>query len=217
VDVRDAEAGALRIRDAFGQGNRLVRRHAGELGCRPVRATGGGVVDPHALAEARRVDAGPNRVDVAGPVLVRNLSKGRQRRASRAHFRIRRVHSRHADTDSDLPGSRNWVREFDDFQHTSGWTTLMVDGGLHQIASPITAVARCLARGRTSLGHSHWCSLTRSDPRASVECNLKRGTGRLECDRRTIRPSIFRPAAACPSGQAEEELPQPRWSEKPDP
>jgi hypothetical protein len=66
----DAEACAEVEADGFGQGDGLAFGQAHPLGGGAVGPAEAGEVHPYALAEARRIDAFPDRVDLAGPVLV---------------------------------------------------------------------------------------------------------------------------------------------------
>jgi hypothetical protein len=130
---RDPEPGRLCEVDVRRKRHRLAGRKGDRLGGGTGRATHRGVIDPDALADALRVDAGADRVDDAGAVVTGHLVIEREHAPAEAGARldVRRVDARGREAHAHLAGLRPGQREVDDFQHVAGAAGAPVDRGLH--------------------------------------------------------------------------------------
>ena len=121
-DERDAQRGAEVEGGDVGQRHDLSGRHDGVLLRGAVRAAVGGLPDPHPQALQRLLDAGSDRVDHPGAVLVGHL-RGLDRRpgpAAASALPVGGVHPGAHDPDPDLARARARAPSRSTRRRTSG-------------------------------------------------------------------------------------------------
>ena len=130
---RNAQARTRVEADRIGQRHGLVRRNRRVLRGGAERAAQVGLVDPDALADARRIDAVAHGVDDSRAVLVRDHDGKRHLldAQSAAALGVRRIDRRDVDAHAHLAGAGRGERPLADAKHLPGGPLAFVECSFH--------------------------------------------------------------------------------------